>query len=115
MNLPTLPTDNLYKFFALSGLALIVFIVVFPTNQISDIELKTIEVKTQISLLELEGSVLERDLDVAGTKKKPTEEEVLKLKDRQQQFKAKVIQIQGQRERLATLLKQLRSALDFLW
>ncbi len=115
MNLPILPTDNLYKFLALSGLALLVFIVVIPTNQINDIELKTIEVKTQISLLELEGSVLKRDVDVAGTKKKPTEEKVLKLMDRHQQFNAKLIQIQGQRERLAALSKQLGSALDLIW
>jgi hypothetical protein len=56
MNLPvpTLPTDNLYKFMALSGLAIIIFSLVFPMIRISEIKLKMVEVETQLAVLHIE-------------------------------------------------------------
>jgi len=56
MNLPvpTLPTDNLYKFMALSGLAIVIFSFVFPMIRMSEIKLKLVEVETQTELLEIE-------------------------------------------------------------
>lgn len=114
MNLPTLPTDNLYKFLALSGLALLLFSMVYPLNTLNDLELKAVEARTQIKLLELELSVLERNIDAASRKKEPSPDEVARLSDRQQQLKAKAIQNEGERERLTTLVKQLRFAFNGL-
>jgi hypothetical protein len=48
MNLPSLPTDNLYKFLALSGLAIVLFSLVFPIIRISEIRMQIIEVDTQL-------------------------------------------------------------------
>ncbi len=62
MNLPSLPTDNLYKFLALSGLAIVLFSLVFPIIQISEIRLKIIEIETQMEVLEMDTGNVENDL-----------------------------------------------------
>lgn len=62
MNLPTLPTDNLYKFLALSGLVIALFSSIFPSMRISEIKQKSIEVETQIELLGIDTGYLETDI-----------------------------------------------------
>ena len=56
MNLPipTLPTDNLYKFMALSGLAILIFSLVFPVIRMSEIKLKMVELEIQGEILKIE-------------------------------------------------------------
>lgn len=62
MNLPILPTDNLYKFLALSGLAIIALCIVFPLQRIHDLDLKLIETGTKIKVLKLEQKYLQDNL-----------------------------------------------------
>jgi hypothetical protein len=69
MNLPNLPTDNLYKFMALSGLAIFLFSIVFPLSQIHDIKLKMVEIETQQEVLKLEVEQIGNDvMDALATK-----------------------------------------------
>ena len=115
MNLSTLPTDHLYKFLALAGLALFVFSVAYPTNLISDLELRIVESETQIRLQDADISKFEGELDAFEKKKPhPSEQEVLILRDNFQQLKVKKIEVQGKTERLAILNKQLREAFNLL-
>ena len=61
MNLPNLPTDNLYKFMALSGLFLIIFsftLVLLQANRSQDIHR---ELKRLSTIMELKNFQNERD------------------------------------------------------
>jgi hypothetical protein len=108
MDFPSLPTDNLYKFLALSGLALILVSFVFPGNLINDLELKSVDAQTQINLLAFESSILERDVEAAGKKDSLPPDELVKLDERRQRLKAKLIETEGQKNRLAVLVRQVR-------
>jgi hypothetical protein len=69
MNLPTLPTDNLYKFLALSGLAIIGFCIALPLQRINQLELKMAEIHTQKDILEIDIENIYNDmLDALATK-----------------------------------------------
>jgi len=50
MQIPSLPTDNLYKFLAIAGLVIIVLSVVGPWSRYEQLTSKTIEVETQTSI-----------------------------------------------------------------
>ena len=69
MNLPNLPTENLYKFMALSGLAIVAFCIVFPLQRSNEINFKIVEIETQQKILEIEGDNITNDLmDALSTK-----------------------------------------------
>ena len=69
MNIPNLPTDNLYKFMALSGLAIFLLSIVFPLRQVNDIKLKMIEIETQVEMFKLESEKFGDDvMDALSTK-----------------------------------------------
>ena len=53
------PTDNLYKFIAISGLIILGYAVYFNEASISDLRIKTIEHETQKSILKVEIKTLE--------------------------------------------------------
>ena len=112
MNLPALPTDNLYKFLALSGLVLFVISFVFPRSLVDELELKTVETQTEVNLLVREVSALNKDVDVAAAKPNLSDEALEKLSERRDQLNEKAIRLEGQKERQKTLLKQLRYAVD---
>ncbi len=58
MRFPNLPTDNLYKFMALSGLILFVFSFFVPFWLMHNIKLKTLEIKEELDLLDIEEKYL---------------------------------------------------------
>jgi len=51
VNIPNLPTDNLYKFLALSGVALALFSIYYQLSPIDTIVQKQLAVKTEIAVL----------------------------------------------------------------
>lgn len=68
--LPNLPTDNLYKFIALSGLALFIFNIYYSNEQITRIndriyqeKLKVAEWSLNVDFLEEESNEIERIID----------------------------------------------------
>lgn len=111
INFPTPPTDNLYKFVALTGLILLIFAFIYPLQLISDLELRTVDTNTKISLLAVEKSNIEEDLATAKKSKKLSFEEIESLADRSRKFQLKSVEVDGEHERLGTLTKQLR----FVW
>ena len=58
MNMPSLPTDNLYKFLALSGLVTLVVFPIFYVSQVADRNHKMVETKTEALMLEKEVEFL---------------------------------------------------------
>lgn len=61
--MPSLPTDNLYKFQALTGLTIIVLTVWFLANQLNGILLQCIDSVNDLSRLSVEMSFLKEDVD----------------------------------------------------
>lgn len=61
MTLPSLPTDNLYKFLALAGLFLAVFGYVYPTNRLTELQIKQASIETEWSVLNVEMDRLKAD------------------------------------------------------
>lgn len=69
MTIPNLPTDNFYKFVALSGIALIVFTVFFYFSQLGEVRTGIQEIKSESNLLHLDIDFLKEDLNLPDTMK----------------------------------------------
>jgi hypothetical protein len=59
---PNLPTDNLYKFYAISGIVLILFTLTFETIILRDLEEKSNRIKELIKINELQTKYLYEDV-----------------------------------------------------
>ena len=68
MQLPSIPTDNLYKFVAISGLALCAFAVTYPTSKALELKNSAIETHAQIRKLQIELDGLSADVDAFKSK-----------------------------------------------
>jgi hypothetical protein len=93
MNYPSLPTDNLYKFVALSGLALILVSLTYPTGKVIELELGAVEVKSQQEKLNIEKSEIDRLLAVLEKANDPKPQEVTALRELHTQSKLKTIEL----------------------
>jgi len=80
MNLPSLPTDNLYKFMAISGIVLFIFSVVFYQTSVRSIETQIITTEQDMSILELQAESLDIDVNALSDEVNTLEETVSKDK-----------------------------------
>lgn len=55
-----LPTDNFYKFFALSGLLIAVFSIYFPIKEILKLEEKILQREIEVATMEVESDYIEK-------------------------------------------------------
>ena len=74
MNMPSLPTDNLYKFLALGGLVTLVVFPIFYVSQVADRNRQMVETETEALILEKEVEFLKWETnalsdELAETKK----------------------------------------------
>ena len=113
-NFPTAPTDNLYKFLALTGLALLLFSLVYPANLMRELELRAAETKTRHALLKEEITQLQDDIQVAMARDSKSADEWLSLKQRHQELRLKKIQADGETRLLAVLIMQTRYVFNAL-
>ena len=74
MNIPNLPTDNLYKFLALSGVVISLFFNIYPDyvldeirEEVTKIETESGELKLEVLFLEEEQEELEKKISKANT------------------------------------------------
>jgi hypothetical protein len=111
MNLPSLPTDNLYKFLALSGLVIVLFSFIFPMKRIGEIELKSLEIKTQVEVLKIEIDYLKEDTKTWAEKANLNHEETVLLRKRTKDAAIKVAELGGRTEQIEALRGELR----FYW
>ncbi|MBI3585128.1 MAG: hypothetical protein HY096_14420 [Nitrospinae bacterium] len=90
MNLPNLPTDNLYKFIALSGLLISILTIILPIKINYDIRLKDLTIKKELAILNIELNFLKQN----QTNKQQTLEELkdLRIKLIQQESKNKELE-----------------------
>ncbi len=64
MNIPDLPTDNLYKFVALAGLILLLFSPIYYQFFSRDVLLKNINLRAEMRRMEKEVEFLREDTDL---------------------------------------------------
>ena len=116
MNLPTFPTDNLYKFLAISGLFIVIFSLVYPRTRLSEITQKTIELETKEKILNIKSAELTYEMaelkkEVEAAKKRKSEsftrEELEKLLKKSVDFQLKNTEHEINLVNLEGVLKQI--------
>jgi hypothetical protein len=112
MNLPTLPTENIYKFMALSGLALLIFSFTFPSRLADELELKAVEVTVEGKLISMEVSELQGEVESAKSNPNLSIEDKISFTHKLTQLNTKLIQFSGNNLRLSVLHKQASHALN---
>ena len=114
MNLPALPSDNLYKFMAFAGLVTVLFGVGFPATKLGPLEARHIELLADDKILKVEIQQLSRKIAVAEKKKKPTPGEVAFLRKSMNEIEIKHILLTAKGEQLIALISELRFFWNFL-
>jgi hypothetical protein len=61
MNLPSIPTDNLYKFCAVSGVVLLLFGATFPVQKLFETQDNLDRVETEIAILKAQTSAFQEE------------------------------------------------------
>jgi hypothetical protein len=115
MTLPLFPTDNLYKFLALSGLALLVFSVVYSTTRMTELRIRQAETRSQLKILTLEIKVIEKELDQAKQVQPSSTEQLAILSNRGLQGQIKTAQISSYNEQTMVLVEELGFFMLFLY
>ena len=64
MQIPNLPTDNLYKFMAIAGLALIIISVIIPLWIIHDLKIKGYDLKIEMAIIDVEAKSFEKQFQL---------------------------------------------------
>ena len=94
MDLP-LPTDNLYKFLALAGIALVLLGYVVPHDKANELERRVAEIEAQKLVFLAELKVLDKDTSRASKQKDVPAEELKDLGGRLLEVKRKFAEIDG--------------------
>ncbi len=63
MNIPNLPTDNLYKFMALSGLVIFLLATIYPILYFDKISDEVFEIGTEMGILDIEQKQIQEKLN----------------------------------------------------
>jgi hypothetical protein len=129
------PTDNLYKFVALAGAALLITSFVFPLTRLDELELAAQQTSAQRRVLDVEVSALEADLAQLSTDLKRLDASVdagthpalamqeeaakatgrlLELEKKRLALAIKKAEIQGNEGKTALLLKQMDRTWSYL-
>jgi FtsZ-binding cell division protein ZapB len=118
MNIPTVPTDNLYKFLALSGLSGAVVLMVTFTIMIKDAAIKSAEITGGVDVLERkvkrakeEVILLADEVEKLETKKVETKNDEIELKRYLENIDQKKIKLQEQALKYDDLNDELRQKL----
>lgn len=78
-----IPTDSLYKFLALSGMAVFIFSIYYPQKLIDDVQVKYAEYKYKSELLNFEASAHTKKLELHRKSLEKLGEEMDKVHSRQ--------------------------------
>jgi len=63
LSIPNLPTDNLYKFYAISGIVLILFTLTFETIVLTNLDEKSHKISETINIYQTESKHLKNDVE----------------------------------------------------
>ena len=92
MNYPLIPTDNLYKFIALSGLAITLLSLTYPVSKLLELELAAVETKSQQKKLAIEDAEIKREIEILEKEKNPSSQTIIALRERMVQQRIKAVE-----------------------
>jgi len=101
MELPNLPTDNLYKFMSLTGILFVVFFYVYPLTRIDKIRIEQINLNAELARLNVSTEIFK-----------------FKQSSLQKDFKTlekKIVEKYGETDSISKFEKKQRINLDKLW
>jgi hypothetical protein len=87
MEMPTLPTDNLYKFLALTGLVSLLFCVWFFENRVTTASMEQLKSSGELRLLAAEVDMLNRDVTNYGAHLDKIENQLTNALEMQKRWK----------------------------
>lgn len=106
MDIPALPTDNLYKFAALCGLLLVVVGVGYPSSKVFEIELYQNEVGTEIAIAEEQANAFTRLKDRITKDPQRTQQQIEQFENIRDDRLERTAQIRQKNKRVTILLEQ---------
>jgi len=115
MEITSLPTDNLYKFYALAGISIAILSLGFLFTRIADLQLKVVDGETELKVFELEMKVLERDISAAEKNPISSPELIKDLRNRSDALDVKRVQGHGRSRQLQLLVSQVNVAQYFIY
>jgi hypothetical protein len=115
MNLPLLPTDNLYKFVAVAGLVLASYCAFFAYQQVLDIKLQRARAETEEEILKFEINQIEKDTDRIQLKKERSSDELKEIKDRIRSTHIQRLRVIGKKNEIDILNTQVWAHYFLLW
>jgi hypothetical protein len=101
-----LPTDNLYKLLAISGLLIAAVSVAWPMHLINDLEVQAIELNKDLKTLEFQTDLLDRQ--VSRHQNASKQEEIGPHWDALKQQKLRAFELEATIEKLDTVVRQTR-------
>lgn len=104
----SLPTDNLYKLYALAGISLTVISLGFLFTHISDIKIRISELQTQADIFEIEEKALGRAISTAEKMSAASPDQTAQLRQQSDALLVKRAQIGGQSRQVQVLVSELR-------
>ena len=108
------PTDNIYKFLAISGLILLIVSFVIPYVLNRDLAIEEIQTEGDSNMLTHEIEDLEHDVTRAETTT-PTKEQVQSLRDRLRQIRSKNDELKTKTSLLRYYDDELNNLQMFKW
>lgn len=108
METSSLPTDNLYKFIALAGLALLLLLTVYPTKKIYELQLQIVREGTELSILDINEKNWTTDFERLKSQKNPPRAEVLRLRDRSREMEINAVKLRGKNDEIKAVLGELK-------
>jgi hypothetical protein len=107
MNIPNLPTDNLYKFLALTGIIILIFSIAITEIRLTELESESDDYLTQKGELYFDIQSLNSDLD------RITDKEIFELKRLKNEIRIREFKLSRTKELLLKKSKQTRTV--FRW
>ncbi|UTJ07479.1 hypothetical protein [Arcobacter roscoffensis] len=87
MNIPNIPTDNLYKFLSISSMLITIFFFVIPLYLKHEIDIKIIYLTGEMDLIEKKISITSNDLDILDKLAQTEDKQSLKYIELEKEIK----------------------------
>jgi hypothetical protein len=104
----SLPTDNLYKFIALAGLAIQFFSLYFSIVQLDKLEGKIEDAELESALMELESTHIESEVSRLEQIAEPSRDDVKAARERTNELGRRSIRLKGNLKSTKRLLKRAK-------
>jgi predicted nucleic acid-binding Zn-ribbon protein len=82
MDIPSLPSDNLYKFVALSGILITLFSLTYPLSKTEEYKFSVIDAQTEQAKLNIEFAEIEHAVESLEKAKQSSQQDVTALRER---------------------------------